>query len=195
MNFLNGIPEEDTVEDEAKDEVKDDVKGERDADADTEDAEHNTDTETESKAETETEAEANAEKKTEENTAADTNTESTETNATEGNENADALSLDDENEDVDPLKDDIVDHTFTVFDHRTEGEIHINKRDLDLEGKTGDSYDAYGDTNGDGSLEGAVYGLFAADDIEHLSTKRKADAIINRILLALRRDQVVYYTR
>ena len=53
----------------------------------------------------------------------------------------------------------------------------------------------YGDTNGDGSLEGAVYGLFAADDIEHLSTKRKADAIINRILLALRRDQVVYYTR
>lgn len=195
VNFLNGIPEEDTVEDEAKDEVKDDVKGERDADANTEDADRKTDTETESKAETETEAEANAEKKTEENTAADTNTESTETNATEGDENADALSLDDENEDVDPLKDDIVDHTFTVFDHRTEGEIHINKRDLDLEGKTGDSYDAYGDTNGDGSLEGAVYGLFAADDIEHLSTKRKADAIINRILLALRRDQVVYYTR
>ena len=200
VNFLNGIPEEDTVEDEAKDEVKEDVKDERDADADTEDAKRKTDTETET--------EAYVEKKVEENTAADTNTtESTKTNATEGDENADAdadtlpnedvdsLSLSDENEDVDPLKDDIVDHTFTVFNHRTEGEIHINKRDLDLEGKTGDSYDAYGDTNGDGSLEGAVYGLFAADDIEHLSAKRKADAIINRILLALRRDQVVYYTR
>lgn len=111
VNFLNGIPEEGTVEDEAKDEVKDDVKGERDADADKEDAEHDTDTETESKAETE----ANVEKKTEENTAADTNAESMEANATEGDENADAdadtlpnedvdtLSLSDENEDVDSL--------------------------------------------------------------------------------------------
>lgn len=323
VNFLNGIPEEDTVEDEAKDEVKDDVKDERDADANTEDADRKTDTETESKAETETKTEANVEKKTEENTEADTNTESMETNATEGDENADAdadtlpnededvdsLSLSDENEDVDslsvedeedtedsdslsmeneentaadddaededaedlatdseldkedeaeteevdsesisaekrswmeslyekvqeirtkfyetltgawtnfvsllsndeddrsgaahpvrdsvtwtpdgpgnyvdPLKNDIVDHTFTVFDHRTEGEIHINKRDLDLEGKTGDSYDAYGDTNGDGSLEGAVYGLFAADDIEHpdghTSTVYKKDDIV-----------------
>lgn len=54
-----------------------------------------------------------------------------------------------------------------VYDHRTEGEIHINKRDMDLEdGETG-GYDSYGDSQGDGTLEGAVYGLFAAADIIH----------------------------
>lgn len=45
-----------------------------------------------------------------------------------------------------------------IYDHRTEGEIHINKRDMDL---------SYGDTQGDGVLEGAVYGLFAAQDLIH----------------------------
>ena len=68
---------------------------------------------------------------------------------------------------VTPLASDIVDHTFTVFDHRTEGEIHINKRDLDLEMKHSDQYDSYADENGDGTLEGAVYGLFAKEDIIH----------------------------
>lgn len=68
---------------------------------------------------------------------------------------------------VAPLASDIVDHTFTVFDHRTEGEIHINKRDLDLEMKHSDQYDSYADENGDGTLEGAVYGLFAKEDIIH----------------------------
>lgn len=54
-----------------------------------------------------------------------------------------------------------------IYDHRTEGEFHINKRDLDLaEGET-ERYGAYGDTQGDGLLEGAVYGLFAAQDISH----------------------------
>lgn len=60
-------------------------------------------------------------------------------------------------------------NAWRIYDHRTEGEIHINKRDLDLErgetDKTG--YDSYGDTQGDGTLEGAVYGLFAAEDIVH----------------------------
>ena len=70
---------------------------------------------------------------------------------------------------VAPLTSDIVDHTFTVFDHRTEGEIHINKRDLDLRASEKDNaaYDAYADENGDGTLEGAVYGLFAAQNVEH----------------------------
>lgn len=68
---------------------------------------------------------------------------------------------------IQPLKNDIVDHTFTVFDHRTEGEIHINKRDLALQDKEGGSFDSYSIENADGTLEGAVYGLFAADDIIH----------------------------
>lgn len=58
-----------------------------------------------------------------------------------------------------------------IYDHRTEGEIHINKRDMELEqGQKTDSsgrYDSYGDSQGDGTLEGAVYGLFAAADIIH----------------------------
>lgn len=54
-----------------------------------------------------------------------------------------------------------------VRDHRTEGEIHINKRDMDLFEGEGDIYSSYGDTEGDSSLEGAVYGLFAAEDILH----------------------------
>jgi len=53
-----------------------------------------------------------------------------------------------------------------VYDHRVEGQIHINKKDLDLANDITD-YDAYGEANGDGTLEGAVYGLFAASDIVH----------------------------
>lgn len=56
-------------------------------------------------------------------------------------------------------------HIFQVENHRTEGEIHINKRDLELYEK--DSEDSYGKTQGDGTLEGAVYGLYAADDLVH----------------------------
>lgn len=58
-----------------------------------------------------------------------------------------------------------------IYDHRTEGEIHINKRDMELEQgqKTNSSggYDSYGDSQGDGTLEGAVYGLFATADLIH----------------------------
>lgn len=54
-----------------------------------------------------------------------------------------------------------------VYDHRTEGEIHVNKRDMDLEAGEGGGYSSYGDSQGDGTLEGAVYGLFAATDITH----------------------------
>lgn len=61
----------------------------------------------------------------------------------------------------------IIDHTFVVYDHRTEGEIHINKRDLYLKDGENDNYDAYGDAVGDGTLEGAVYGLFALQNINH----------------------------
>lgn len=54
-----------------------------------------------------------------------------------------------------------------VYDHRTEMEFHINKKDLDLSAGESEEYSAYGEAQGDGTLEGAVYGLFAAEDIRH----------------------------
>lgn len=66
-----------------------------------------------------------------------------------------------------PLNSSILDWTFIVYDHRVEGDIHINKKDMNLKAGESENYDAYGDTQGDGSLEGAVYGLFAATDIPH----------------------------
>lgn len=68
---------------------------------------------------------------------------------------------------LDPLDSSIRDWTFTAYDHRTEGELHFNKKDMDLKVGESDSYSAYGDSQGDGTLEGAVYGLFAATDIPH----------------------------
>lgn len=59
------------------------------------------------------------------------------------------------------------DNAWRIYDHRTEGEFHITKKDLDLEAGETDRYSAYGDTQGDGTLEGAVYGLFAAEQILH----------------------------
>ena len=49
-------------------------------------------------------------------------------------------------------------YTFKVWDHRTEGRIHINKRDLEL--YQADPEGSEGKTQGDATLEGAVYGLF-----------------------------------
>ena len=60
-----------------------------------------------------------------------------------------------------------VSHCFQIYDHRTEGEIYFNKRDLELIQEESDQYSSYGDSQGDGTLEGAVYGLFAEEDIVH----------------------------
>lgn len=60
-----------------------------------------------------------------------------------------------------------VSHVFQIYDHRTEGEIHFNKRDLDLYRQEEKAESSYGQSQGDGTLEGAVYGLFAAEDIIH----------------------------
>ena len=68
---------------------------------------------------------------------------------------------------LDPLDSSIKDWTFIAYDHRTEGEIHFNKKDMGLKAGEKDGYSAYGDSQGDGTLEGAVYGLFAATDIPH----------------------------
>ena len=58
-------------------------------------------------------------------------------------------------------------NAWRVYDHRTEGEIHFNKRDLDLSNNASDEYSTYAQENADGKLEGAVYGLFAKNAIEH----------------------------
>ncbi|MDO4809296.1 MAG: SpaA isopeptide-forming pilin-related protein [Eubacteriales bacterium] len=58
-------------------------------------------------------------------------------------------------------------NAWRIYDHRTEGEIHINKRDLDLSNDKSAAFNDYAEENGDGTLEGAVYGLFAADNIVH----------------------------
>lgn len=68
---------------------------------------------------------------------------------------------------LDPLDSSIKDWTFIAYDHRTEGDIHFNKKDMDLKAGEKAGYSAYGDSQGDGTLEGAVYGLFAATDIPH----------------------------
>ncbi len=58
-------------------------------------------------------------------------------------------------------------NAWRVYDHRTEGELHINKRDFDLSDSAKTAFDDYAKNNADGTLEGAVYGLFAADNIVH----------------------------
>lgn len=65
-------------------------------------------------------------------------------------------------------------YTFHIRDHRTEGEVHINKRDLELSRGESLNYDSYGESQGDGTLEGAVYGLYAAEDVIHPDGKTGA---------------------
>ncbi len=56
-------------------------------------------------------------------------------------------------------------YSYVVRDHRTEGELHINKRDMELYEQDGE--DSYGKSQADATLEGAVYGLYAVEDIIH----------------------------
>ena len=60
-------------------------------------------------------------------------------------------------------------YQFRIWDHRTEGRIYINKRDMQL--YETDPETSYGKAQGDGTLEGAVYGLFAAEEIVHQDGK------------------------
>ena len=73
---------------------------------------------------------------------------------------------------VTPGPADNIGHSYKVYDHRVPGQIHFNKKDMQLAAGENQDYDAYGDTQGDSTLEGAVYGLFAADDIYGPDTQR-----------------------
>ena len=58
-----------------------------------------------------------------------------------------------------------IDEWMTGDVYKRQGRIHINKRDLEL--YNADQDGSYGLTQGDGTLEGAVYGLFAGQDLSH----------------------------
>lgn len=80
-------------------------------------------------------------------------------------------------------------NAWRIYDHRTEGELHINKRDMDLEAGENADYDSYGDAQGDGTLEGAVYGLFAAEDIIHPDGKTGAVYRANNLVAVASTDR------
>ena len=80
-------------------------------------------------------------------------------------------------------------NAWRIYDHRIEGEIHINKRDMELKAGESESYDSYGDTQGDSTLEGAVYGLFAAKDIIHPDGKTKAVYKANNLVAVAATDK------
>lgn len=86
-------------------------------------------------------------------------------------------------------KDDCGD-SWRIYDHRTEGRVHINKRDLELYRKEDEAYSSYGDSQGDGTLEGAVYGLFAAEDILHPDSGLNEDGTIKNTGIVYRRHDL-----
>ncbi|MBS5064248.1 MAG: cell wall protein, partial [Hungatella hathewayi] len=88
--------------------------------------------------------------------------------------NPDSATTDSQPE-ADKGPDDNMAHRFVVYDHRVPGQIHFKKRDLALAAGEHAAYDSYGDSQGDATLEGAVYGLFAADDIYGPDTQRDGD--------------------
>ena len=83
----------------------------------------------------------------------------------------DAVILDSQPE-VEPGPSDQTAHVFVVYDHRIPGQVHFEKKDLELAAGETEDYDAHGDSQGDGTLEGAVYGLFAADPVYGPDTQR-----------------------
>ncbi len=84
--------------------------------------------------------------------------------------------------------------TFIAYDHRTEGEIHFNKKDLNLNAAENGEYDAYADENADGTLEGAVYGLFAADDIVHPDSDTRTESDLDTGVVYKKGDLVAIAT-
>ena len=78
-----------------------------------------------------------------------------------------------------------------VYDHRTEGRIHITKKDRDLFRGEADDYSSYGDTEGDGTLEGAVYGLFAAEDIVHPDAEVTGNGILTNTGVVYKKNDLV----
>lgn len=81
-------------------------------------------------------------------------------------------------------------NAWQVYDHRTEGRIHINKKDRELFRGESEQYSSYGDTEGDGTLQGAVYGLFVAEDIVHPDTDLTADGKFTNTGIVYRKNDL-----
>ncbi len=79
-------------------------------------------------------------------------------------------------------------NAWRIYDHRTEGEFHIRKQDLDLAGNDPEHAPA-GGTQGDATLSGAVYGLFAARDIVHPDGKTGVVYRANNLVAVAATDQ------
>lgn len=77
-----------------------------------------------------------------------------------------------------------------VYDHRTEGRLHINKRDLDLYRKESREWSSYAETEGDATLEGAVYGLFAAENIVHPDAEVGTDGALTNTGIVYRKHDL-----
>lgn len=82
-----------------------------------------------------------------------------------------------------------------VYDHRTEGQIHINKRDMDLYQGESEEYSSYGDVEGDGRLHDAVYGLFAAEDIVHPDSELLLDGTLTNTGIVYQKDDLAAVAR
>lgn len=78
-----------------------------------------------------------------------------------------------------------------VYDHRTEGRIHITKKDRDLFRRENEKYSSYGDTEGDGTLQGAIYGLFAAEDIVHPDAEMAENGILTHTGIVYKKHDLV----
>ncbi len=78
-----------------------------------------------------------------------------------------------------------------IQNHRTEGEVHMNKRDMNLYKGESEEYSSYGDTEGDTDLECAVYGLFAAEDILHPDSDVLADGTMTNTGVVYKKNDLV----
>lgn len=78
-------------------------------------------------------------------------------------------------------------YCFQVENHRTEGEVHISKRDLEL--FRYDAADSLGKIQGEAVLSGAVYGLYAAQDILHPDGKTGVVFGANELVAIASTDQ------
>lgn len=65
------------------------------------------------------------------------------------------------------------------------------KKDRDLFRGEADDYSSYGDTEGDGTLEGAVYGLFAAEDIVHPDAEVTGNGILTNTGVVYKKNDLV----
>ena len=73
---------------------------------------------------------------------------------------------------------------------RKDGSI-LQKKIWTFSGGESDKYSSYGDTEGDGTLQGAVYGLFAAEDIIHPDAEVAGNGTLTNTGIVYRKNDLV----